>query len=139
MTNDLHYDILYIEREVTNMIIQTVSLEGIFGRYWGFPTFQKFTDNNGKVIEYRLNGKEVTEEKIKATYKDYLKNGREMKRKITSEQLTIDEYIERLDKSIDKYYMYIDNGRQYDEAVKHNREIENKIKEYEALKENGVE
>ena len=121
------------------MIIQTVSLEGIFGRWWGFHTFQKFTDNNGNVIEYRFNGKEVTEEKIKTTYKNYLKIGRGMKRKITSEQLTIDEYIARLDKSIDKYYMYIDNGRQYDEAVKHNTEIENKIKEYEALKAKGVE
>lgn len=121
------------------MIIQTVTLEGIFGRWRNWLTFQKFTDNNGNVIEYRFNGKEVTEEKIRATYKDYLKNGREMKRKITSEQLTIDEYIKRLDNSIDKYYMYIDDGRQYDEAVAHNTAIEKKIKEYETLKENGVE
>lgn len=121
------------------MIIQTISLEGIFGRWWGFHTFQKFTDNNGNAIEYRFNGKEVTEEKIRATYKDYLKIGREMKRKITSEQLTIDEYIERLDKSIDKYYMYIDDGRQYSEAVAHNTAIKKKIEQYEALKEKGVE
>ena len=121
------------------MIIQTVSLEGIFGKWRNWLTFQKFTDNNGNVIEYRFNGKEVTEEKLTAEYKNHLTIGREMKRKITSEQLTIDEYIKRLDKSIDKYYMYIDNGRQYDEAVKHNTEIEKKIKQYEALKENGVE
>ena len=121
------------------MIIQTVSLNGIFGRWRDWLTFQKFTDNNGNVIEYRFNGKEVTEEKIKAEYKDHLKIGREMQRKVTSEQLTIDEYIARLDKSIDKYYMYIDDGRQYNEALKHNAEIEKKIKQYEALKENGVE
>lgn len=121
------------------MIIQTVTLEGVFGRWWGIHTFQKFTDNNGNVIEYRFDSKEVTEEKIRATYKDYLKNGREMKRKITSEQLTIDEYIKRLDSSIDKYYMYIDNGRQYDEACAHNAKLYKKIEQYEALKENGVE
>ena len=121
------------------MIIQTVSLNGIFGRWRDWLTFQKFTDNNGNVIEYRFNGKEVTEEKIKAEYKDHLKIGREMKRKVTSEQLTIDEYIERLDKSIDKYYMYIDNGRQYDEAVKHNAKVAKKIEMYEALKKKGVE
>lgn len=121
------------------MIIQTISLEGIFGKWRNWLTFQKFTDNNGNVIEYRFNSKEVTEEKITATYKDYLKRGREMKRKVTSEQLTIDEYIKRLDKSIDKYYMYIDNGKQYDEAVENNRKIEAKIKQYEALKEKGVE
>ena len=121
------------------MIIQTVSLNGIFGRWRNWLTFQKFTDNNGNVIEYRFNGNETTEEKLSATYKDYLKNGREMKRKITSEQLTIDEYIARLDKSIDKYYMYIDDGRQYNDALKHNAEIEQKIKQYKALKENGVE
>lgn len=121
------------------MIIQTVSLEGIFGRWRNWLTFQKFTDNNGNIIEYRFNGKETTENQIKATYKDYLKIGREMKRKVTSEQLTIDEYIERLDKSIDKYYMYIDNGRQYDEAVAHNKAIEKKIEMYEALKKKGVE
>lgn len=131
--------ILYTEREVNNMIIQTITLEGIFGRWRNWLTFQKFTDNNGNVIEYRFNGKDVTEGQITATYKDYLKNGREMKRKITSEQLTIDEYIERLDNSIDKYYMYIDNGRQYDEAVAHNTAIKKKIEQYEALKEKGVE
>ena len=121
------------------MIIQTITLEGIFGKWRNWLRFQKFSDNNGNVIEYKLNGKEITEEEIKAHYKDCLKNGKEMKRKITSEQLTIDEYIERLDKSIDKYYMYIDDGRQYREAVANNKAIENKIKEYEALKAKGVE
>ena len=121
------------------MIIQTISLEGIFGKWRNWLTFQKFTDNNGNVIEYRFNGKEVTEEKITATYKDYLKRGREMKRKITSEQLTIDEYIKRLDNSIDKYYMYIDDGRQYSQAVENNRKIEAKIKQYEELKAKGIE
>jgi hypothetical protein len=121
------------------MIIQTITLEGIFGRWRNWLTFQKFTDNNGNVIEYRFNGKDVTEAQIKATYKDYLKNGREMKRKITAEQLTIDKYIERLDKSIDKYYMYIDDGRQYEEAVAHNTAIGKKIEQYKALKEKGVE
>ena len=121
------------------MIIQTVSLNGIFGRWRDWLTFQKFTDNNGNVIEYRFNGKETTEDKIKAEYKEHLKIGREMQRKVTSEHLTIDEYIARLDKSIDKYYMYIDDGRQYNDALKHNAAIEKKIKQYEALKENGVE
>lgn len=121
------------------MIIQTVSLKGIFGRWWGYHTFQKFSDNDYNEIEYRFNGKEVTKDELKAKYNHYLSIGKDIERKITSEQLTIDEYIERLDNSIDKYYMYIDNGKQYDEAVKHNAEIKNKIKQYEALKENGVE
>ncbi len=121
------------------MIIQTVSLKGIFGEWRGYHTFQKFSDNDYNEIEYRFNGKEVTKDELKAKYNHYLSIGKDVKREITSEQLTIDEYIERLDNSIDKYYMYIDNGKQYDEAVKHNAEIKKKIEQYEALKENGVE
>ena len=122
------------------MIIQTISLEGIFGRWRGWHTIQKITDNNGNVIEFTFDSKDgLTEEEVSKTYKDYLKIGKEMKRKLTTKTLTIDEYIENLDKSIDKYYMYIDNGRQYDEACAHNAKLYKKIEQYTALKENGVE
>lgn len=122
------------------MIIQTITLEGVFGRWWGIHTFQKITDNNGKVIEFIFDYKdELTEEEVSKTYKNYLKIGKDMKRKLTTKTLTIDEYIENLDKSIDKYYMYIDDGKQYDEAVAHNAKLYKKIEQYEALKKNGVE
>ena len=121
------------------MIIQTISLNGIFGRWREYHTFQKITDDDGNVIEYIHNSKDgLTEENVREAYKNLLKSGREMKRKLDIENITIDDYIAKLDKSIDKYYMYIDNGRQYDEAVKHNKKIEKKIEQYEALKENGV-
>jgi hypothetical protein len=122
------------------MIIQTITLEGIFGRYWGWHTFQKITDNDNNVIEYTHNGKDgLTKEEVDKIYRELKSYGEKMKLEHTTKNITIDEYIKQLDNSIDKYYMYIDNGKQYDEAVAHNAHLYKKIEQYEALKENGVE
>ena len=122
------------------MIIQTVTLEGVFGRYWGIHTFQKITDNNGNVIEFECDYKDgLTEEEVSKIYKNYLKIGTDMKRKLTTQHITISDYIAMFYKGIDKYVEYIDDGRQYREAVEANNKLYKKIEQYTALKENGVE
>lgn len=121
------------------MIIQTISLEGTFGRWLGWHTFKKITDDNGNVIEYIHNGQDgLTKVDVDKIYKELRTIGKDMKLEHTTENITIDDYITRLDNSIDKYYMYIDNGKQYDEACAHNAHLYKKIEQYKALKEEGV-
>lgn len=122
------------------MIIQTITLEGIFGRYRGWHTFKKVTDDNGNVIEYIYNGKDgMTKEEVDKIYKELKSYGEQMELERKTTNMTIDEYIKILDSSIDKYYMYIDDGRQYREACAHNAHLYKKIEEYEALKAKGIE
>lgn len=122
------------------MIIQTITLEGIFGRYRGWHIFQKITDNDNNVIEYVHNGKDgLTKEEVDKIYRELKSRGQDMKLEHKTISITIDDYIKQLDNSIDKYYMYIDNGKQYDEACAHNAHLYNKIEQYEALKVRGVE
>lgn len=122
------------------MIIQTITFNGIFGRYRGWHTFQKIADNNNNAIEYIHNGKDgLTKEEVNKIYKELKSCGKDTEFKHETLNITIDDYIKRLDDSIDKYYMYIDNGRQYDEACAHNAHLYKKIEQYEALKAKGVE
>ena len=122
------------------MIIQTISLEGIFGKYLGWHYFKKITDNNGNVIEYLYHSKEgSTKEELDKKYRELQNIGQDMKMEHTTLNITIDEYIKKLEKGIDQYVEYIDNGRQYREAVENNRKIEARIKKYEELKTKGVE
>ena len=121
------------------MIIQTISLEGVFGRWRGWHSFKKITDDNGNVIEYLYNSKDgYTKEELDKKYRELKSIGTEMKMEHTTVKMTIDEYIAKLEKGIDQYVEYIENGKQYRDAVESNRKIEAKIKKYEALKEEGV-
>ena len=122
------------------MIIQTITLKGIFGRYWGWHHFQKITDDNNNLIEYIYNGKDgYTKEEVDKIYRELKSYGEQMEIEHTTKDITIDEYLKNLDNSIDKYVEYIDNGKQYREALESNRKIRERIKKYEALKEKGVE
>lgn len=122
------------------MIIQTISIEGIFGRYREWHTFQKITDNDNNAIEYIHNGKDgLTKEEADKIYRELKSCGKDMEFEHKTTNITIDDYINKLDNSIDKYYMYIDNGKQYDEACAHNAHLYKKIEQYKALKEKGVE
>ena len=121
------------------MIIQTITLDGVFGRWWGIHRFTKMTDDNGNVIEYSHDSKRgLTEEEMNKEYKSLLKIGTGMKRKIETKNITIDEYIDNLEKSIDQYVEYIDNGKQYREAVESNRKIRERIEQFKALQKKGV-
>lgn len=121
------------------MIIQTIKFEGIFGRYWGWHTFQKIADNDNNAIEYIHNGKSgLTKEEVDKIYRELKSYGEKMKLEHTTENITIDEYIDNLEKSIDKYVEYIDNGKQYREAVESNRKIRERIEQFKALQKKGV-
>ena len=122
------------------MIIQTITFNGIFGRWRGWHTFKKIADNDNNAIEYIHNGTDgLTKEEVDKIYRELKKCGRDTEFKHETKSVTIDEYIQMLDNSIDKYYMYIDNGKQYDEACAHNAHLYKKIEQYEALKAKGVE
>lgn len=115
------------------MIIQTIMLEGIFKGYWNFHRFKKFTDDNGNVIEYIYGDREVTKEEADEIYKTLLKNGKNMKRKIISENITVNDYITKLENSIDRYVEYIDDYTQYKQACEHNSDIRKRIEKYRKL------
>lgn len=48
-------------------------------------------------------------------------------------EISYEEIIEKLEASIDEYVEYIENGRQYKEACRHNQEIRNEIARFEKL------
>jgi hypothetical protein len=56
-----------------------------------------------------------------------------MKRKITSENITVNDYITKLENSIDRYVEYIDDYTQYKQACEHNSDIRKRIEKYRKL------
>ena len=55
------------------------------------------------------------------------------KQKVEEYEISYEELIEKLDNSIDRYVQYIDDGKQYDEAVANNERIREKIRKLEQL------
>lgn len=131
------------------------------GYYWQKDIFVTFTEDNGKK-HYLVNGKEVTKEdgnkayldikKSNADYrgtkdcKDYIRRERKdgkknftlndtFRKKVEEYDITYDEIIDKLEKSIDHYTQYIDDYRQQMEAEKANEKIREQIKKVRKMKE----
>lgn len=132
-----------------------------FGYYWQSDTFLTFTEDNGEK-HYLVNGKEVTMEEGNKAYlnikesnmdyrgtkdcKSYIKRQRgkygnknftvddTFKRKVEEYDITYDEIIAKLEKSIDHYTQYIDDYSQQVEAEKANSKIYEQIKKVRKMK-----
>ena len=101
-----------------------------------------FTHDDGTVV-YSINNREVTKEELDAQYTEAIssnkewytaRSGREPLEETTDEyDITYEELIDRLEKSIDPYVEYIDDGKQYREACAHNDKIRKEIAKYKAI------
>jgi hypothetical protein len=56
-----------------------------------------------------------------------------MKRKITTENITVNDYIAKLENSIDEYVKYIDDYTQYKKACERNSDIRKRIEKYKKI------
>lgn len=63
----------------------------------------------------------------------YLHEADTFKREESVREVSYEELIAGLEKSIDKYVEYIDNGRQYEQALESNRRIEEEIAKLKEL------
>jgi hypothetical protein len=104
----------------------------VTGRYIKYYTFKTFIDHKGRKTYY-LNDKETTKDDGNEVFKDIKKYGRDIARTDSSEEVTYEEIIRRLESSIDQYVEYIDDGRQYREACDRNAKIRAEIAEIRVL------
>ena len=104
----------------------------VTGRYIKYYTFKTFIDHKGRKTYY-LNGKVSTKDEGNAIFKDIKKYGKNIERTDSSEEVTYEEILRRLESSIDQYVEYIDDGRQYREACDRNDKIRAEIAEIRAL------
>ena len=104
----------------------------VTGRYIRYYTFKTFVDHKGRKTYY-LNDKETTKDAGNNIFKEIRQYGKNIERTDSSEEVTYEELIRRLESSIDLYVEYIDDGRQYREACAHNDKINAEISKLRSL------
>lgn len=104
----------------------------VTGRYIRYYTFKTFVDHKGRKTYY-LNDKETTKDAGNNLFKEIRQYGKNIERDDSSEEVTYEELIRRLESSIDQYVEYIDDGRQYRDACAHNDKINAEISKLRAL------
>ena len=126
------------------MIERTILTEKVLFEYTKYGAiyvdkhhyFDKYIAENGHYV-CTVNDEVVSREEGNEIFKNLKSKAK--KYSVTKETILKNdaEILEYLDGSIDKYYMYIDNGKQYNEAVEHNEKIYKIIRWFKVMMSEG--